>query len=99
MKKYTSGPWKVIGRDIVKDHGNNNITSIALASLGNGSMEESYEFADLNARLISAAPDLLEVCENLFDWICESFPHPPDRPAELLLQASEAICKAREEED
>jgi len=48
--KHTSGPWKVVGRDIETADG------YTLASVVE---QDAYEDHDANARLIAAAPELL----------------------------------------
>lgn len=58
--KYTPGPWKV-GSSINVQVGRKNICSrVNCASREAVSITESMEIAKANARLIAAAPELLE---------------------------------------
>lgn len=66
--KFTPGPWEVFKRPLGQRHGiESKQCSIVTwgaecddAGVGGDSQEET----DANAQLISAAPDLLEACEN-----------------------------------
>jgi hypothetical protein len=72
--KHTPGPWKVIK--------NPNIHKIHFGMIDSekcsiGSVSYETENAEANAKLIAAAPDLLEACKGMmailetldFDWI------------------------------
>lgn len=54
MGEYTPGPWRSVGRSIFT----NNLTELPVAEAGRY-RKEVYA----NARLISAAPDLLGACD------------------------------------
>lgn len=75
MNKHTPGPWYV-GSGMYEGR---NIYSTASVTDGEGftyqpvvATAEDNEVAcwDANARLIAAAPDLLEACEIFAEWLC-----------------------------
>ena len=90
MSKHTPGPWRVVdswndymvesqnGEEIIWQDGPHNTPTINEA----------------NARLIAAAPDLLEALENLADYIDERAGDNECRPLE---NARAAIAKAKGE--
>ena len=67
--KHTPGPWFTC-EQVKQPHPH------ALVGIGNGSTHVAYVSvtpanafeADANARLIAAAPDLLDACESVIDW-------------------------------
>lgn len=71
MDKFTLGPWSVRIADewshsVVTDHGelpdgSRNLWTIA-------SCNTRRDESEANARLIAAAPDLLEACRTLVQW-------------------------------
>lgn len=66
MGKHTPGEWKVWGGGInvrtKKGH-------IFIAACGSNDSQRSIEEYQANARLISAAPDLLEACKKAYQYI------------------------------
>jgi gentisate 1,2-dioxygenase len=91
MSKHTPGPWKIV--DAWNDHmveGQNGEEIIWQdGPHGTPTINEA------NARLIAAAPDLLEALENLADYVDERAGDNECRPIE---NARAAIAKAKGEE-
>ena len=89
MNKHTPGPWNRI-------KGDRNVYSAAgtvcktPAILGGGSAATNWE---ANARLIAAAPDLLEALEYCLDCLGDEFA----LPADCQSTARAAIARARGE--
>ena len=52
MSEHTPGPWKVVGQSVISDSG-------IICNPPSGPIDE----LEANARLIAAAPDMLEVLE------------------------------------
>lgn len=70
MSKHTQGPWKADGYSIRQSStGTRHVAEIAYTGPHHTPPEEYPKSCRLqdeaNARLIAAAPDLLEVCERL----------------------------------
>lgn len=92
MSKHTPGPWTLNGFYIEFDAA----TRIATASNWRMSGVDAHAEAKANARLIAAAPDLLEVLEQFVAWV--------DAPSESafsdsqLAAARAAIAKAKGEQ-
>jgi hypothetical protein len=95
--KYTPGPWTIENRSNWKYGGYVKGPTATLVA-GVGGMADSPEVNQANARLIAAAPELLECLE----WFANP-PYPGAVPGEALLQQARAACaKARgisEEDD
>jgi hypothetical protein len=99
--KHTPGPWRngdVSGYGqtpgcIIADDGTkyNRMMKIARIESGNGQMSAQ------NAKLIAAAPDLLEACEKTLNALnnCR-LSHEPEGETEQMLRA--VIAKARGEQ-
>lgn len=51
-----------------------------------------HEENEANARVMSAAPDLLDALESLYEWVEECWPE--YRPDELMAKAEAAAAKA-----
>ena len=93
--KHTPGPWRIgTSSGPLKELGFNDPPAIygknnnsVLAILGGGSIH--FENAKANARLIAAAPDLLEACEQALalDW----FPH--NDPGDCLTNDGCPVCQ------
>lgn len=101
--KHTPGPWEIV-RTEPSSHGVGRFKIIS----GQWSVAETFcgiNEEEANARLIAAAPDLLEACEASLnalvgiiesDYQTRSNPRPADNdPAVVLLRA--AIAKAKGE--
>ena len=69
MSKHTPGPWEADGTEVI---GQIEWTYEIATAWSNA--EISVDDAEANARLIAAAPDLLEVVERFatFEWLGES---------------------------
>lgn len=71
---HTPGPWKVVGRDIRADDyikvGKGGYFSIAY--MANPISRD--DIMDANARLIAAAPELLEACKIALSTINDEYP-------------------------
>ena len=97
-KDFTPGPWRTQKGDSVVFVVANNGASIAATT-----MKSYYQSADetdkANARLMSAAPDLLYVAELLIEFN-KGNPHPEDENGwafvahHMIARAQEAIAKA-----
>ena len=61
MSKHTPGPWHIGGRTILRP-----TLTIFHKPFGLGDVAEVYE--EVDARLIAAAPDLLEVVQKFVAW-------------------------------
>ncbi len=86
--KHTAGPW--IATYYPHSHYGWTITEKAnwvIANVIEKSLGE--EMAKANAKLIAAAPELLEACEAMAFWMTEHGCVPP-----LLLRAGDVIAKA-----
>ena len=98
MSAHTLGPWK--WHAAKHDDGRNNGSVISGADTGLAyCICKAPQFATekdwaANARLIAAAPELLDACEGLLsalDEDCQS----PSRRDELMFAARAAVAKAR----
>jgi hypothetical protein len=93
MRKHTKGPWKIDGKTELcitdVDDISRFIGSASIMGAGNN-YAEAYEEAKANARLMAAAPDLLDALEAMIDSgeiaYCYSSP--------LVILAKKAIDKA-----
>lgn len=85
--KHTPGPWKLVGMEIWA--GSKRVT------MGKGSFDESDRACrKANARLISAAPDLLEAGKNILNFL-EKYPHQHSIDIiDFQNQLKQAIAKA-----
>jgi len=74
MSKHTPGPWKAEQCDIYGDDSTRWSVLTAeyqqdffIASIENGAPGDCLDTEAANARLIAAAPDLLEACQAMLD--------------------------------
>ncbi|MGV5083073.1 hypothetical protein [Pseudomonas aeruginosa] len=89
MRKHTPGPWFVNGHE--------NYTKYVEARIGGGLLQEvaacgpteQQEQQEANARLIAAAPELLDALVNLLPLIS-----PLKAESQQVADASAAIAKA-----
>ena len=89
MSKHTPGPWCAVEDTIFKDYGDKAYPVASVESWG--------EDTDHNARLIAAAPDLLEALKELVKStapICDG--SYGDEMDNAFLRARAAIKKAEE---
>jgi len=101
--QHTPGPWKPAmqhSQQLVtipdKTHG----WRCLVVETSNGDIiARAYgatpEIAEANARLIAAAPELLDALENLANAICKNTNGMPDWLSRALDDANEAMRKAR----
>ena len=88
MSKHTPGPWATDGGDTVVAMGNQIVVT---APAPDGASREEMK---ANARLIAAAPELLEALKGMLQaFLCTQDPdaYPSDAPCNL---ARAAIAKA-----
>ena len=94
MSKHTPGPWKIIRHE---DMPNTRwIGSSDAESFGDG-FATVWSVGKHNARLIAAAPELLEALQITYDALCISYPlHSTDmdKRGAIMAQARAAIAKA-----
>ena len=95
--KHTPGPWrlKIYSNDFFTDYilANTCTTKLPyICKVGGHHTQKSQKLA--NARLISAAPDLLAACELLYERMAEDEPLSTDLT--YMRMAAAAIAKAKE---
>jgi hypothetical protein len=84
--KHTPGPWEIVPADKqIQIHAKGFKGSLAL-------IDWSDERANADARLIAAAPELLDQCKDALTFMLEMVPLPKDHPRCMALRA--AIAKA-----
>ena len=93
--KHTSGPWYIVRTTaeylrINQDEDGRN-ADIAHVQVWQA---DGYEQTEVNARLIVAAPELLEVCEGLLEMVTDNRTHGPE-----IERAVKAIRKAEKGEE
>lgn len=98
MAKHTPGPWRTAKRfpRRVTTHEGVMIGNAILANSGRSTFKSESE-AGANARLISAAPDLLEALKDLrtrFHRACITLGSDPEYVALTTPDADAAIAKA-----
>ena len=101
MSKYTPGPWRWMAND-----GNPDALMVVAGAIGEcgicriinrpaGTKQQPTSEHPHNARLLAAAPELLEALSALTEWGCtHTSPLDPNSPHELLIAARAAIAKA-----
>lgn len=102
--EYTKGPWRAERADIYNDDPNRwsvlsrqpDGSSVFVATIENGALEDTLETEGANARLIAAAPELLEVVQALahFSENPLTIISPLDENSPLMDAARLAIAKA-----
>lgn len=96
MSQHTPGPWQVVPQDMDTGAKWFDIRSATYGSVAHVSevarSDEGRQFFRGDARLIAAAPDLLEVCKELEAWARRHSPS-DDWPIECT-RASRIIAKA-----
>ena len=98
---HTPGPWKTDGSGMSVYSANTRLdfAPIVAAAVGN---EKSLAQLRADARLIAAAPDLLEACQRMMLWFeveddhskMPEFMHRVDLCNQVEMLASAAIAKA-----
>lgn len=90
--KHTPGPWRVEYFKWVRSEANGEQVCSGLGEIKYGRTNEEIELlAGANARLIAAAPDLLEACKTIRDYDWEKT---DNTWAEICLILNLAIAKA-----
>lgn len=88
--KHTKGEWQVDRRALLRVC----VNDMTIANCGGAVSNDSLEEAQANAKLIAAAPELLEALVGLRSFINElTFDYPGD---ELIIMVDNAIKKATE---
>ena len=89
MSDHTSGPWHLLADGWTVVDGQDR--QLAIIALARDQMDESY----VNARMMAAAPELLDSCINLVSHL-RSLGHPDDPTVIALVdEAYRAIAKAK----
>lgn len=97
MSKHTPGPWQIIAPGFIGTVEADPQT-IGYASDHRNTRTRPLEEQVANARLMAAAPDLLEALEALADFSTEYGPSPrasSEDWADFLSAARKALAKAR----
>lgn len=102
MTKHTQGPWSVDGHDLtsVIAGGPNHWRHIARCEFGYQAHHEPYfEMDKANARLIAAAPELLEALEDIIEncYFEKKDTNSTRNINEFRAKARAVIAKARRE--
>lgn len=98
MSKHTKGSWKVDGKTELCITDVDDISRfIGSASImgSNNNYAEAYEEAKANARLMAAAPDLLELLEEMVLSFTDIAGNHCNDCEKLIETAKKAIDKAR----
>lgn len=101
MSTHTPGPWENHGRTV---YAGKSIVSLAVAEY-DAERGPQYNLADhlksddeglANARLIAAAPELLEACEAVLKWAATPGNHGGNPYLQPMVKAAEiALAKAQ----
>jgi hypothetical protein len=94
---HTPGHWKAIGTFIGTDEEDSQ--TIAYTSDHRNRQRTSIEEQEANARLIAAAPELLEACKAMMDWAKEEATGPFTDMFEETIQKVAAAIDAAEGKD
>lgn len=100
-EKFTPGPWEVDGFDLVSiiknERPGTNYPAwrhISKCDYGYSNPEKHFEENKANAKLIAAAPELLEACQEMMKHIIETDFDVSGTPDKLLNKWNAAIQKA-----
>lgn len=96
MSKHTPGPWEFragYGRELVVYQKGKGASGYPVATLTKGSFELREDEATADARLIAAAPDMLEALKLVAEFGCECHDEAERNPCMVCI-ANEAIAKA-----
>lgn len=98
--KRTPGTWHVDGFNltsvIAKKEGDRHYEHVCSCNFGYHSNESDFELNKANARLIAAAPELLDACQKFIELFQDSDMRPEDECSELYYIIEAAIKKATE---
>lgn len=94
MSKHTPGPWLIRAPDNgIYDTDDDIANVVARGPYGLITIAEEVDVAD--ARLIAAAPDLLEAAQAVEEWwVCEAKDDFPDTPPPPIARLLAAIARA-----
>ena len=99
--KHTTGEWKIIknhpvirGISIMNDGNTKPELICELPQIVGDSFTDNREHIEANAKLIAAAPDLLEACE----WLYENYGIPYDSESTDEMKAEEEIMLKKAEQ-
>jgi hypothetical protein len=93
--QHTPGPWKVKAHSTAVLAGRKQICSnVNAASVLPVNIVEDHKIAEANARLIAAAPDLLEALKDIVEFWDSIVP--TDAVNQMHINARAAIAKATE---
>ena len=89
--EYTSGPPR---KELVIENGQVRLATLDADFVGNNPYVVPLEEAEANARLIAAAPKLLDACKQAHAFLCSDVPTPSGRiSAGLALEAALALAE------
>lgn len=97
MSKHTPGPWELRGRTVKGPHPRyeGELRTVASAQWSKGTWKDE---AEANARLIAAAPDMLqalqEMIANCDRWLETGIPADAEESKRLYNQMAAALKKA-----
>jgi len=98
MSKHTPGPWKVsIFGDIETEKTDEYGIAIRRIAYDEGCLGGGNEEDQANARLIAAAPELLEACKAVVKWAEVFGPITSENIEPFIQQCGAAIAKAEGE--
>lgn len=93
--KHTPGPW------VVTPHPDTHVDVFGVGEIMDDKEMQyalshtfCYQNAEANARLIAAAPELLEALKDLIGWVPGGVHFHTDAPQKAVERASAAIAKA-----
>jgi len=94
--KHTPGPWKAKTVKALGIYANNDqqIAVVHNEMPRGGRRQDDYNIEEANARLIAAAPDLLEACEVLLKAAPELWGDDIEKWPRLMDRVEAAIAKA-----
>ena len=101
MNKHTPGPWFVDHKSPFLVRACDDIDGRHIAHIGPANYTPRFDVDEPNARLISAAPDLLEALEDALDdydaWMKDADVTPNESLQAWTNKARAAIARARGE--
>lgn len=90
--KHTKGEWEFIAPAIISKETHEEIALIKAMSMGASRQSESFA----NAKLIAAAPELLECLQKLIVLDIEDFEEQPNEVFDAFWNAKQTVKKAIE---
>lgn len=87
----TKRPWTI---ELREDRNPNELTIITESKIDGAQLLIAGSiYSPANARLIAAAPDLLEACQDAYGWLSECLPG--THQSEIALKLKAALAKVR----